>query len=351
MQRRTTLKEVAAHAGVSYQTVSKVLNRQGQVSSETEARIWESVRALGYRPNSLARNLRSQQSHMIGYSWAPSSPEQVNPILDQFLQSMAQSAESAGYHLLAFPHRSGGEWIAAYAELIDTNRVDGFVISSVEYDDSRIAFLMERNFPFVAFGRSNPELNFPYVDVDGAAGMQAIVEHLLSLGHRRLAVLAWPSTSCAGQHRMQGFLAALQGAGISTPDTWIARGEGSYAFGFQATKRWLKEDEARRPTAIVAFNDLMAIGAIDAAQDAGMRVGIDFAITGFDDAPLTQYLNPPLTSVRQPVWKIGREVMHLLLKLLQAGELTPEEAQILLTPQLIVRSSSQPLISKSRELG
>jgi len=103
--KKITLKEVAAHAGVSYQTVSKVLNRQAQVSKETEQRILDAVRELGYRPNQIARNMRANRSHMIGYSWVPTAPNQANHILDQFLSSMVQEAEAAGYHLLPFPFR------------------------------------------------------------------------------------------------------------------------------------------------------------------------------------------------------------------------------------------------------
>ena len=175
-----TLKEVAARAGVSYQTVSKVLNGQLKVASETEQRIFAAAQGLSYRPNQLARNMRQQRSRMIGYSWEPGRFNQVNNILDAFLSSMVLEAEAAGYHLLPFPNRDGAAMIDAYRDLIDTGRVDGFVLSSVNYSDPRIQFLSQRGFPFVAFGRSNSELAFPFVDVDGAAGQRAVVEHLLA---------------------------------------------------------------------------------------------------------------------------------------------------------------------------
>src|SRR5574339_472690 len=162
--KKVTLKEVALRAGVSYQTVSKVLNRQAQVSRETEQRITDAVQELGYRPNQIARNMRVMRSYMIGYSWVPTTPNQVNHILDQFLSSMVLEAEAAGYHLLPFPFREGDAHVEDYRELINTGRVDGFVLSSVNYNDPRISFLIEQNFPLVAFGRANPELDFPYVD-------------------------------------------------------------------------------------------------------------------------------------------------------------------------------------------
>jgi DNA-binding LacI/PurR family transcriptional regulator len=338
MSRKVTLKEVAVHAGVSYQTVSKVLNHQTQVSKETEQRIRNSVRALGYRPNLIARSLRSQRSNMIGYSWEPTPPDQANSILDMFMQSMATAAESANYHLLAFPHRPGDAWINAYRELIDTNRVDGFVLSSVEFNDPRVQFLKERDFPFVAFGRANPDWDFAYVDVDGGAGMRMVAEHLIEQGHQRFGVLAWPEQSRVGQNRMEGLQTALEEAGVPLSEQLLSRGEGVFQFGRQAAQPWLELPREQRPTAIIALNDAMAIGAMRAAQDCGMQVGVDLAVTGFDDAPMVQYLNPPLTSVRQPTREVGLKVMELLLGQLE-GEM-PEERQILLAPRLIVRASS-----------
>src|SRR5512138_2352548 len=148
MTPQVTLKSVASRAGVSYQTVSKVLNGQIQVAPETKERILKAADELGYRPNQIARNMRTQRSLMIGYSWLPTAPDQINQILDQFLSSMVYEAEAAGYHLLPFPFRSGECLVDAYRELIDTGRVDGFVISSINYDDPRITFLLERQFPF-----------------------------------------------------------------------------------------------------------------------------------------------------------------------------------------------------------
>lgn len=339
--RRVTLKQVATQAGVSYQTVSKVLNKQVRVSQETEARIWQAARELHYRPNLVARSLRSRRSRLIGYSWEPASADQANPILDRFLQSMAQSAEHAGYHLLAFPYHPGQAWIESYRALIETNRVDAFVISSVEYNDPRILLLQEQGFPFVAFGRSDPGWDFPYVDVDGAAGMRLVVEHLVERGHRRIAVLAWPESSRVGQNRMDGLLASLESAGIELPGEYLARGEGTFALGMNMTHCWLDLPTGRRPTALIAFNDVMAIGAMHASQLRDLEVGVDIAVTGFDDTPMIQYLKPGLTSIRQPVWEVGETVMSVLLNTLdKAASTEAGPRHVLLKPQLIIRQSS-----------
>ena len=338
MASKVTLKQVADHAGVSYQTVSKVLNKQVQVSKATEQRILDAVRTLGYRPNQIARNMRAKRSYMIGYSWVQTTLDQVNHILDQFLSSMVQEAEAAGYHLLPFPFREGEGLINAYRELIDTGRVDGFVLSSVNYDDPRINFLLERNFPFVAFGRSNPELDFPYVDVDGYQGIRQAMQYLLSHGHYRIAALAWPEDSRVGNERMRGYFESLQAARVKINPEWIQRGEGTFEFGREATARLLALSGVRRPTAIVTLNDTQAIGALHAIRDHGLQAGRDIALIGFDDAPMSQYLFPALTTVRQPIYEAGRKCVEILVSLMKGEQ--PPDRHCLLMPELAVRSSA-----------
>jgi len=338
MASKVTLKQVATRVGVSYQTVSKVLNKQAQVSKETEQRIQDAVRDLGYRPNQIARNMRAKRSFMIGYSWAQTSPDQVNHILDQFLTSMVQEAEAAGYHLLPFPFREGEALLDAYRELIDTGRVDGFVLSSVNYNDPRITFLLERNFPFVAFGRSDPELDFPCVDIDSADGLCQAVQYLISRGHQRIAAIAWPENSRVGNERMQGYFDSMQAAGLDLRSEWIERGEGTFEFGREAAARLLALPASDRPTAIVTLNDTQAIGALSAARNHGLETGRDLAIIGFDDAPMSQYLFPALTTVRQPIHEAGRKCVELLIAMIKGERLM--EQHILLLPKLIVRASA-----------
>ncbi|HAD06635.1 MAG TPA: LacI family transcriptional regulator, partial [Anaerolineaceae bacterium] len=223
----------------------------------------------------------------------------------------------------------------------ETRRVDGFVLSGVEYNDPRVLFLLDQKFPFVAFGRSNPELRFPSIDVDGGFGLRLATEHLLNQGHRRIAALAWPVESRVGNNRMEGYFAAMRSAGIEPLPEWIQRGEGRYAFGYEATRKLLELPEEIRPTGIVCLNDYMAVGAIKAVQDAGYRVGSQVAVTGFDDTPIAQYLTPPLTSVRQPVWEIGERLIAMLLNLLEAKSAGQEFETVLMQPQLVIRSSSR----------
>jgi DNA-binding LacI/PurR family transcriptional regulator len=335
---RVTLKDVAARAGVSYQTVSKVINGQGTVGRETEELIWQVVAELGYRTNVTARSLRKQATGLIGYTWMPMPPDRANPILDRFLTGSMQAAEAVGYHLMLFPSPSSDEQVHVYRQLIHSGRVDGFIVASTNYDDPRIKLLMELNFPFVAFGRANPEWDFCYVDVDGRAGVRAATEHLLGQGHRAVAVIAWPGSSRVGTSRLAGYQDAMDAAGIEVRPHWVARGESSFADGYKMMQELLALSPAERPTAVVAIDDNLATGAMRAAQDAGIAVGPELGITGFDDTPGVQHLSPSLTSVRQPILEVAQTLVPMLFQLIDGRQ--PEPDKVILEPRLIVRASS-----------
>lgn len=335
---RVTLKDVAARAGVSYQTVSKVINGQGSAGRETEELIWQVVAELGYRTNVMARGLRKQSTGLIGYTWTPMPPDRVNPILDRFLTGSMQAAEALGYHLLLFPSPASDEQVSVYRQLIHSGRVDGFIVASTNYDDPRIELLMELNFPFVAFGRANPEWDFCYVDVDGRAGVRAATEHLLAQGHRAIGAITWPGSSRVGTSRFAGYQDALAAAGIEVRAQWVKRSESSFQDGYRMASELLSLPAGERPTAIVALDDNLATGAMRAAADQGLAVGTEFAVTGFDDTPGVQHFSPPLTSLRQPIWEVAQTLVPMLVQLI-AGK-RPEPDKIILEPKLIVRGSS-----------
>lgn len=333
-----TIREVARRAGVSIATVSYVLNESAPISEETRARVLAAAAELGYRPSALARGLRARQSHTIGYSWHHVPRDRWHPILDPFLYSMAQAAEAEGYHILTFAQPADGDPWRPYQELMLTGRVDGFILSETNRDDPRIRYLLDHDFPFVAFGRANEEWDFPYVDVDNAAGTRMAVEHLVELGHRRIAVIAWPEDSLTGSYRLQGYLEGMTAAGLPVDPDWIIRTEHAEAAGRQAMQMLLALPPDRRPTAVVTMSDLMAIGAMNALYEAGLQPGRDVSVVGFDDVPMAQYLRPPLTTLRQPIAEVGAKVVEMLLKLIR-GEPLPER-RVLLPPRLIVRESS-----------
>ncbi len=339
MAKKVTLKDVAKHARVSYQTVSKVLRGQKQVTPEVRERIYSAVETLGYRPNVAARNLRTRASHLIGYSWQPDRQGYFNPVLEQFEQSIVDAAETYGYHILLFPQGEGAERAETYRDLVVTGRVDGFILSGMEYNDPRIPILQKLDVPLVAFGRTQSEQPFPYVDVEGRTGMRQAVEHLVAQGHERIAALAWPEQSRVGNERLSGYTEGMEAAGLPIDPEWIVRGESDYDYGYTALCRLLALPEPQRPTAVVTMLDLIAIGAMRAIEENGLAVGRDVAVIGFDNTPVASYLKPSLTSIGQPAWDVGQHVVELLVRLLE-GE-TPKEQQILLPSELVIRESSQ----------
>jgi DNA-binding LacI/PurR family transcriptional regulator len=338
MNKSVTIRDVAQRAGVSTATVSYVLNNSRPVREETRQRVLRAAEELGYRPSVIARGLQARESRMIGYSWLPAQPDQFEPILEKFLHVMAEAAERRGYHVLTFPCPKPHDEVQVYRDMVRSGRVDGFILSNTNLHDRRIRYLMDVGFPFVAFGRSNPDWDFPWVDVDGADGVQQAVNHLRALGHRRIACLAWPEDSLTGQYRLQGYLDAMASAGLPVEPAWIIRTENFHEYAYRSTQTWLALPAAERPTAIIALTDLMAMGVMNAAADAGLRVGRELAVVGFDNAPVTNFLRPSLTSLRQPIAEVGERVVSMLIDLVR-GQM-PSPAQVILKPELVVRDTT-----------
>lgn len=335
---KVTLRHVAAEAGVSYQTVSKVLNGKGTVSPETETRIWEVVNHLGYQPNIAARNLRTQTSNLIGFTWRPNHDGTINPILDRFLYSIINNFHHKGYHVLALIEEQEEGLMHDYLQIYRRAQVQGYVVSSTDYDDLRVAQMIRHNIPFACFGRTNDNWDFHWVDIDGAYGIELVMDHLLAQGHRRIALFTWPTGSRTGAERERGYFQKMEAAGLSVEPQWVFRMLNTVEAGYHAAGQLLERPVAERPTAIVCLADIMAIGAMNRVTQAGLEIKRDIAITGFDDAPMSEFLHPPLTTVRQPVETAGCRVVDLMLA--QFAGSSNGERHILLKPELVIRESA-----------
>jgi len=334
-----TIKDVARAAGVSIATVSYVLNNKTDaISEETQRVVWEAVERIGYTPNITARNLRAQQSRLIGYAWHEVPRDQVNTLLDRFTYFVAQCAEAAGYHILTFTYPRHDP-VPVYDELIRTRRVDGFVVSGTTLNDSRIAFLIEKGVPFVSFGHSNLDWPFTWVDTDGEAGVRLAVRWLLERNHEHIAFLGWPPPSLAGEHRESGYRQALRERGCAPGPIWY--GTNSEESGRDAMRQWLKLPRNNRPTAVFAVSDLMAIGLLNEAEQHGVEIGSELSVIGFDDAPPSQYLRPSLTTLRQPIPEIAASVVSLLETRL--NDPAAGHVHQMFMPELVVRKSAGTL--------
>ena len=347
MAEPVTLKTVAKHAGVSYQTVSKVVHNQGQISPALRQRIQQSIDELGYRPNAAAQALRTHASHLIGYSWSLERKDHSSFILDQFQHDIVECAEDAGYHILLVPHRTEHDLDNHFRELVKARRVDGFILSSIEFDDPRIESVARLKVPFVSFGRSHADTTS--VDVDGCAGIAQVVRHLIDGEHRRIAIIAWPESSRVGTDRLAGYLTVMADFGLPIDPAWIVRGAGETEYGYSATQQLLAIPEQSRPTAIVTLVDTIAMGAMQAIETCGLVIGRDIAVTGFDDMPTSRHLKPGLTTIRQPIREVARAVLSLLLAQLN-GEQSATQP-LMLSPELVIRESSQGYGQVDHEKG
>jgi DNA-binding LacI/PurR family transcriptional regulator len=335
-----TMKDVARQAGVSTATVSYVLNgKTAAIKEETCQRVLDAVAQLGYTRNVTAQNLRQQRTGMIGFAWSEKPRDVPNAVLDIFAYHLTRIAAGHGYRMLMFTH-AAADPVPSYDALISTRRVDGFLLADTTQDDLRIHHLIECGVPFVAFGRSNPDWAFNWIDTDSRAGTLDAARYLIRIGHRRIAMLSWPADSFSGEFRAQGYRQALDEAGIAFDPALLVRTTQSVTAAASAIAPLLALPAVHRPTAIIAVSDLIAVGAMDAARAAGLVVGRDLSIIGFDDEPMSQYLTPPLTTLAQPLEEIAGHMVAILDDLLTGtgGALH----QMLIPPRLVVRASTAP---------
>lgn len=333
MSRAITLEQVADRAGVSRQTVSNALNAPEKLHPDTLRRVKQVIGELGYRPDTKARGLRTRSAGLIGYCVAERQDGSVNVFMDRYLRALTTEVERTGRHLLLFTAPEGEAGLPAYEDLLARSAVDGFVLSDTKIGDPRHAWLRDRGVPFASFGRiwSDAQQPGPWVDVDGASGTAQAVEHLVAQGHTRIGFLGLPEGNPVGDDRAQGWRRACAEHGAEVDDRLLARSADEHRNQGEAAARLLDTDTA--PTALVAANDAIALGAYAALDARGLRPGNDVALIGFDDSPTAAVIRPGLTSLRQPIERIAERVVRLL----DHPEDNPGE---LLRPELVVRGSS-----------
>lgn len=332
-----TIKDIAKKVGRSVTTVSRALNGYDDVSPETRALIEKTARELGYTPNTYAQRLQKQRSDTIGFVIPTFGPRFSDPFFSEFLAGIGNKASQLGFDVLVSTCAPGKEEMDTYRAKVDGKRVDGLIIIRTRQQDPRIRYLVKKDFPFVSFGRTRDGFDFPYVDEDSVYGMKLVVDHLVSGGHRRIACIAPPSELNFGLDRLEGFINGIREAGLQNADDRIKFGDLTQRDGYRCASELL--DLPNPPTAIAACNDLMAFGAMRAVRERGYEVGKDIAVTGFDDIPMAEHADPPLTTVHQPIYKIGTMVCEMLIELITKNRL--ETPHIVLKPSLVVRQSSR----------
>jgi LacI family transcriptional regulator len=331
-----TLEEVARMAHVSRSTVSRVINDHPNVRPETKQRVWQAIRDSGYRPHAVARSLVTNRTHIIGIV----IPEAVttvfsDPFFPLLLRGATEVCNAHDYQLLLSLFTAPAQQEEMCQRVLRSGYVDGVIVASAVVDDPLIPSMLRDGVQLVSIGR-HPTAQVHYVDGDNTGGARMAVEHLIRLGHRRIGTITGRLGMTAGQDRLEGYRQALQAHGIAVEDDLIAEGDFSEGSGVVGMQQLL----SAFPTAIFVASDSMAIGALRALREVGKRVPQDIALVGYDDIPVAALIEPGLTTVRQPIERMGSMAAELLLNMLD--EPTDEETpahRIILPTELVIRAS------------
>jgi LacI family transcriptional regulator len=326
------LADVARAADVGTSIVSRVLNGDPTVSirPETRTRIETAARELNYRPNAFARGLKLRRTMTLGMV----IPNLAYPVNGEIIRGAERAAAAAGYVTLladADEFLQSGE---AYRRLLLEQRVDGLLIASASTGEQLLSELARSGLPFVLVNRRTSHVG-PSITVDDAAGVELVVRHLLSLGHRRIAHIAGPQAADTARRRAQGFRSGMRAAKVTVRPGYVVEAPYTEEGGYRAVGQLL--GLTMPPTAIVSWSLAAAVGAIAGAKQLGVPVPGDLSVVAFHDAPLAEYLDPPLTTVRMPLGEMAERAVEALLELIGGASV---RSQVVQTPPVLMARGS-----------
>lgn len=329
-----TIKDVAKRAGLSVATVSRVLNGSGPASEDAARRVREAASALRYVPHGGARSLITSKTHTIGVLL----PDIYGEFFSDVIRGLDQTAQAGGFHLLLSGSHNGKPEIEAAMRAM-RGRVDGMIAMSPHLDAETLFENLPASVPVVLLSCAMRDDDYHVITIDNARGVREMIQYLASLGHQRIAIIKGPDGNYDAAERLRGYRKALKDAGLSPDASLEVPGDFTEATGHRAALELAGLAEA--PTAIFASNDAMAIGALSALRERGLRVPDDITVVGFDDIPLARYMNPPLSSVHVPIIEMGERAARRLIAAL-AGEANGASRHERLPTRLVIRASSGP---------
>lgn len=344
-----TMEDLARATGLSKMTVSRALNASGYVSEESRKKVLAAARQLNYRLNYIGRNLNQNRTGMLGI---------VTPLegligtyyFGQIVKGIQTALIGTDYHIAHYDSVSAdfndGQ---KCAQLCYQKRVDGLIVIAPKRHDSFVKTFAELKVPLVVVGGAPSDPRISYIDVDNFGGASTVVEHLLELGHRKIGFVAGPKTLHDACEREMAFRKTLAHHGVRVNEKWVIQGSYETRKAFHACLHLLSGRE--RPTAIFASNDLMALGVLDAARIIGLSVPEELSIAGFDDIDAAINVQPQLTTVRQPMQRMGKKAVEYIMELVAKGNLERHVIHQKLTAQLIVRQSTAPAHKSTQAAG
>lgn len=327
---RPTIRDVARQAGVSHQTVSRVINGSEDVLPETRALVEAAIEELGYRPSAIARSMARGLTHTL----AIISPNLTDYTFASVIEGAEVEARQHNYFVLSSSASDPQAFHGLVDELVGHRRVDGLIVIN-PYADERYEFL-PKDFPVVFVGARSHDENVCSISLDDEKVAYEATQHLISLGHKRIALVTGPMEEDCSQDRLEGYRHALNEAGIPFDQGLVFEGDWSASSGSDALADFVKKGNL--PTAVFAQNDRMAMGVMRAARDANLKVPDQLSVIGVDDMPLSSYFDPPLTTMRQDMPLIGQEAIRKLIDIIQNK--TVEQTVLKLPAQLVIRHST-----------
>ncbi|WOE81709.1 LacI family DNA-binding transcriptional regulator [Pseudomonas protegens] len=335
-----TIKDVAALAGISYTTVSHVLNKTRPVSEEVRVKVEAAIKRLDYVPSAVARSLKAKTTATIGLL----VPNSLNPYFAELARGIEDYCERNGYCVILCNSDDNPDKQRNYLRVLLEKRIDGLIVTSAGGDSGLAQGLAGVRTPMVIVDRGLEGVDADLVRIDHHYGAYLATRHLLDLGHRDIACIGGPANTSVAQMRLAGFRQALQEAGVEVPAGRILESDFSSTGGYHAAAQLL---ESRPPSAIFAANDMMGIGVLRAAAERNIRVPSELSVIGFDDILMSRYVYPALTTVGQSILQLGEIAAELLLRRIAARELPVD--QRIVTPNIVLRESTAPLSSAFAE--
>jgi LacI family transcriptional regulator len=329
-----TLEDIAKRAGVSRSTVSRVVNNHPNVREAVRKRVLDVIQSTGYHPNVAARALASQRSWMIGLVLPRSvSSFFADPYFPRLAQGIAQACNQFNYTLGLFLVTTAEDEEKIFSRVSRKGLLDGILVQSGQYGDQLIDRLVNSDVPLVIIGRPFQTEDVSFIDVDNVNAAYNAVSHLIRQGHHRIGTIAGMANSTVSIDRLEGYRKALVERGLNVDESLIVEGDFTEASGYYAMQNLFYA----KPDAVFVASDLMAIGAMRAVREAGLCIPEDIAFVGFDDLPLATFPDPPLTTVRQPIYQFGFKAVEILIDLIENG-IKPAR-RIIMTTELIIRAS------------
>jgi LacI family transcriptional regulator len=332
------IQEFAATLKLSISTVSKALNDRDDVSPATRKRVLEAAELHGFSPDPSASRLRRQSADTIAFVVSPPQTSFAHPFFLDMLMGVNDAMDSSGYQVIVASARSVEAEIDVFKRLIERQRVDALLFGRTRRQDERIAYLLERDIPFVAFGRSDTSDDYAYVDIDHQVVGRSGCARFIALGHRRIALVHAPEYLMFSHHEHVGYAEALRAAGIKYDKALCVEAAISEEGGADAARRLLELPDP--PTAIVCGHDLIALGVMRGIAETGRVAGRDVGVIGGDNHPIGRYIQPSLTTFSAETHRAGKRMAEMLLERL-AGR-PPKDLQEVWAPELIIRASDGP---------